>query len=74
MPRITSHASLIGVVEQALHVRGIESRTGFCLKIRPDVGKIKKDSVSLRCFINPVGVADTLRLNQRTNRSRLRRG
>jgi len=32
------------------------------------VGKIEMDSVSLRRFINPVNVADTLRLNQGTYR------
>jgi hypothetical protein len=38
------------------------------VEICPSVGKIEMDSVSLRCFINPVKVADTLRLNQGTYR------
>ena len=41
---------------------------GFRVKICPYVSKIEMDSVSLRCFINPVNVADTLRLNQGTYR------
>jgi hypothetical protein len=62
MPEVTSHASLIGIVEQALHIRGIESSMRFCHEIRSDVGKIEMDSVSLRCFINPVKVAGAARI------------
>ena len=67
MPGVSLHARLIRIVEQTLHIGGIEWLGMGVRELRSDVGQVEIDSIALRRLIDPMQIADPLRLDQRTN-------
>src|SRR5438445_1819493 len=67
MPWVSLDAELIGIVKQPHHVFGIELFIVRIVKIRPDVREIEIHPVLPRSLIDPLQIADTLGLNQRTD-------
>ena len=67
MPRVSLHAELIGVVEQPLHIGGVEFFVVHITEVRPDARQVEICPVLLCSVIDPIQITDPLRLNQRTD-------